>query len=55
MRPSERINQILEEMCKEKRCAIDSEWANMYGYQERAIIMFLDEKYEQLLSKKAKK
>lgn len=46
MKPSKRIQEILEKICKEKGVHPDSEFANTYGYQEVAIIMYLDEVYK---------
>lgn len=43
--PSERISEILAGICDEKGCAIDSKLVSDYGYQEQAIIIYLDEEY----------
>ena len=46
MKPSERIYEIYEKICKEHKCQPESEMANDYGYRELAIIQYLDEEWE---------
>lgn len=46
MKPSDRIKEIHEGICKIHKCHPNSEMANTYGYKELAIIQFLDEQYE---------
>jgi len=46
MKPSKRIDEIYLDICKDNKCHPGSEMANTYGYQEQAIIWYLDEEYE---------
>ncbi len=45
-KPSERIQEIHEAICKAKGWHPQSEVANDFGVQEAAIIQFLDEQHE---------